>query len=605
MRCEHRDTSHIPAGRSSVAPVLGIVLFCGIFGGMASSAFGQSFLASRTVPTWQLIVDGEKAPWDVPAWPLDSLRAVTRRALAYVQQDGYYQASVDSIATDSSAASPRVQIFVRRGPQIPVGAIRLKSAAAIPEDTLRARMQTQPGAPLDPAQLEADIDALLDAYEDEGYPLARIRVAETMLCPGDPPTLRLTIDIDEGAALWFKRVQVPADVRTAPSFVAHVARLSREASLATYDPEAIRQRLRDTGLFREVGRLTLQVDDEGGAVVHVPLEERAPGTFDIAVGYLPPGTQHAAGRLVGSGHLQLENLFGGGRTAALELDRRPGRVSTADVRAADPYLFGMPIRLEGRFTGEQRDSTYGKQTYRGTLGVLFDASTEVFGTIARERTQPGVAGAALQGGVQRIPHASSWFTGLGLRVRRVDRAINPRRGLWVETTLERGQKIRRFRRIANGEDTTRVRGEARQERLRVHGRLFVPTVANQLVAIGADAAVLRSDTYDRSDLIRFGGANTLRGYDEDRFLGHVVARLLMEYRYQIDRASFAYVFGDLGVVAAPELDERPATHGWHPGYGLGIQVRTDLGRVRASYALNPDDIRPIQGRIHLGLSVDL
>ena len=117
--------------------------------------------------------------------------------------------------------------------------------------------------------------------------------------------------------------------------------------------------------------------------------------------------------------------------------------------------------------------------------------------------------------------------------------------------------------------------------------------------------MLRSDTYDRSDLFRLGGATTLRGYDEDRFIGNTVGRLLVEYRYQIDRASFAYLFGDLGVVDTPALGDVPATRDWHPGYGLGIQVGTDLGLIRASYALNPDDTSPTDGRVHLGLSFGL
>jgi hypothetical protein len=229
----------------------------------------------------------------------------------------------------------------------------------------------------------------------------------------------------------------------------------------------------------------------------------------------------------------------------------------------------------------------------------------VFGSLTREGTQPGQAGTALQEGVQQIPRSSGWFTGLGVRVRRVDRSINPRRGFWIETTLERGQKNRRFdRRTADG-DTVRIRDAVRQERLNVASRFFVPTWSGQLIAWGIDASVLRSGTYDRSDLFRFGGAATLRGYDEDRFVGNVVGRVLMEYRYQIDRASFAYLFGDLGMVDTPELGDVPGRRGWHPGYGLGIQVSTDLGLVRASYALNPDDTSPTDGRIHLGLSVGL
>jgi outer membrane protein assembly factor BamA len=123
--------------------------------------------------------------------------------------------------------------------------------------------------------------------------------------------------------------------------------------------------------------------------------------------------------------------------------------------------------------------------------------------------------------------------------------------------------------------------------------------------MGGDGAVLRSRSYDRSDLFRFGGAASLRGYDEDRFLGNVTVRGLLEYRYQLDRRSYAYLFGDLGYVERPALDSGPACGAWHPGYGLGLQVQTAIGRIRTTYALNPDVTTPADGRIHFGLSVGL
>lgn len=599
-------TSHIPSGRASVAQVLGLVwLLWGAVGGERALAQSDSASSARVQPTWQLIVDGTARAWDAPAWPLDSVHAVTRRALAHVQRGGYYRARIDSVATRRAQPRPVVTIFVQQGPQIPVGVLHVEGAEAMPPAELRAMMETTVGDPLDPGQLEADIETLLAWYEEAGYPLAQIQVAETRLRGRPLPSLQVTLRVTEGPALWLKRVQVPGEVRTTSRFVRQTARLDVGAPLTTYDPGAIRQRLQDTGLFREVGPPVLRVGDDGGAIVEVPLEENAPGTFDLVMGYLPPDAQRRSGQLVGSGHLQLNHLFGGGRTAGLAIDRRPGRVSTADVRVADPYLLGMPLRLEGRFIGEQRDSTYSKQRYHLATGFMLDGRTTVFGALTRELTQPGVAGTELQGGMQQIPRASVWFTGLGVRVRRVDRAVNPRQGFWLETSLERGRKTRRFRmRTADG-DTTRQRDAVRQERLQLGARAFVPTWAGQLIAAGVDGSVLRSETYDRSDLFRLGGATTLRGYDEDRFLGHAVGRLLLEYRYQIDRASFAYLFGDIGFVATPALGNAAAQRGWHPGYGLGIQVSTDLGLIRASYALNPDDPRPSDGRIHLGLSVGL
>jgi outer membrane protein assembly factor BamA len=201
-------------------------------------------------------------------------------------------------------------------------------------------------------------------------------------------------------------------------------------------------------------------------------------------------------------------------------------------------------------------------------------------------------------GGQRVPGADAWFGGIGVRFARVDRPMNPRSGLALSTLLEQGVKRRSL--VTGSDEQVAVR----QQRLHARGRLFVPTFPRQALVVGGDAAILLGDVFDDSDLFRFGGATSLRGYDEERFRGNIVGRALTEYRYQLDPTSFAFVFFDLGYVRRPATPGLPAGEQVLPGYGLGLQYRTPLGLVTASYALNPEE-GPTRGKIHVGLSVAL
>jgi outer membrane protein assembly factor BamA len=207
------------------------------------------------------------------------------------------------------------------------------------------------------------------------------------------------------------------------------------------------------------------------------------------------------------------------------------------------------------------------------------------------------------GGRQRIPRSEVLFYGLGLRYERLDRRINPRRGLYVETNLERGNKERVALEVQeDGEPVEEVR-VLEQERLTAELRLFWPTFRRQVGVLGGEAHVLLSNEYDTSDLFRFGGATSLRGYNEEQFLGNAVARVFGEYRYQLDRTSYAFLFADLGYVERPEVEGQPSARAFHPGYGVGAQLGTDLGLMTISLASNPDD--PTGVRAHLGLSIGL
>ena len=598
--------------RHVIYPTVGTVLL--VLGGLLCAGGQQAGRAQASASSpdpragqGRLVLDGERVAWPdtVATAPPDRVRATGRRVLRHLRRKGHYYATIDSVSVDTSSAGFDVRVYARRGPQVRVGTLRLRGDSAVPAAELRALMETEEGAPLRPGRLEADVQRLLDRYEEAGHPLAQIRVAETTAPAAERAALRVTLQIDEGPALWLRRVEAPDDARATPELLASLAGLEEEEALRGYDPDAIQRRLQAHDLFETVGPPQLRVADDGGAVLQIPIEEAPPGAFDAVLGYLPASQTRDSGQLVGSGHLVLQHLFGGGRRAEFALDRRPGRTSIVDVSVADPYLFGRPVRLAGRFRGEQRDSTYGERIYELEGGYRLGNGLELTATLSREAVRPGPAGTQVRGARQQIPRATTLFYGVGVRYRQLDRSRNPRRGVSLDVQLSQGRKERRLRRVDAAGDTTRVSDSFRQERLRGRVRTYLPLFDRQVFVAGGEGSVLLSRDYDRSDLFRLGGAASLRGYNEDRFLGNVVARGLVEYRLQLDRASYAHAFFDLGYVERPALGATTATQGWHPGYGLGMRLRTALGRISATYALNPQVQSPANGRVHLGLSVGL
>jgi outer membrane protein assembly factor BamA len=571
---------------------------------------------------WRLRVDGSPADWPV-AEPLEvspeDAKRVAERVLRFFRRDGFYDARVESIAIDSISSEtpstetvsgradqdPRltVTLSVERGPLVNLGSVEIAGDSIVPEARIREILRLQTGKPLSRTSLEAGIDDLLTKYEEEGYPLARVRIEEFGVDRSPPtPVLRLGLRVEAGRALWLKRVALPEGGRTSPRFVTRVAGLRLGEPLRNYDPDQIRASLEQTGLFASVGTPQLRVNDDGGATLFLPVTDVPPGTFDIVLGYLPP-SGGGGGQLVGNGSLALRNVLGGGRRLNLRLDRRPQQVSLVDVRAIDPYVAGWPIRAEAGFTGEQRDSTFAERAYRLSVGVQPSPTWSMSGTLSREVTRPGQGGTQIVRGEQQVPRGASFFYGITARLERVDDPRNPRQGVEAEATVEQGRKRRSFRRVIDA-DTTAERQTLRQERIRGHVRTYIPTFSRQLLALGADASLLRSDAYDTSDLFWIGGAQSLRGYDEDRFRGRIAARILFEYRVQIDRVSFAYAFTDLGYVDTPETAALDAEQQLLPGYGFGLQFGTPLGIANLSYALSPGD-SPARGRIHLGVSLGL
>jgi outer membrane protein assembly factor BamA len=565
-----------------------------IRGVLALALLAAGAVQAQSVPDnardWRLVLDGRPEPWpsaETPPTPDAAAQAV----LASLHREGYLLASADSLVDGEGIRT----LYATRGQRPLVASVRIEGARALDPEGLLAELQTRPGRPLLADLLAADLRQVLEAYDAAGFPLARAEVASLDL---GPEGVEVSLRVEEGAAPVLAGLELAPASRTDPAFAARMVGLRVGAPLAPYRPEAIRRDLEATGLFERVGEPELVLEGRDRVTVRVPVEEGPPGAVDLVLGYLPPAFPGEGARLVGSGSLVLGNLFGRGRRVAVELQRHPGLVSALDARASDPFVAGLPLRAEVRFSGYQQDSTFTRQRFGGEMGYRLAPGLELVGTVSREAVETGIAGARAIGGRPVVPPSDAWFAGAGVRFLRVDRPLNPRRGVSLSTLLEQGSKRRTL------PDSALEAVSVRQQRLLAEARLYVPTLPRQSVVVGGEGAALVGDVYDASDLFRVGGAASLRGYDEERFEAHLYARALVEYRYALDPTSFAFAFFDLGYLQRPETPGVPSDARWAPGYGLGLQYRTPLGLATATLALNPED-GPTRARVHVGLSVGL
>lgn len=555
---------------------------------------------------WQRVDDGRNAGLKkYDRLPLDSLGFVIASLIKEDQADGYYFSQLDSVAIGDTLNSPVLaRLFMRRGERVDISAISWSGLTVFAASEIQGLFSTRVRQVFSELTLQEDIDRLLRAYEMRGYPFAIIQVDSVSVTQEEgEPGLHIAMKVEEGARVKINDIVLSGGKRTSIAYVERVTGLKRGDWLDR-DLDEVQRLLQASQFFQQVQVPQLIVLGGEDVIVQIPVVEEAPGSFDLVLGYQPPAASSQSQGLVGNGHLALRNIFGRGRRISLRINRLPGQISSVSAGFVDPFLFQLPFSLEGNFEGLQQDSTYGQQAYRGAVGYKMAGGLETFLTISREVTRPGQAGLRLENGTQRIPRSEIVFAGLSIRYSRLDQPLNPQRGVFVETQLERGSKTRRSFQLGIDADTASTAAILRQERLTLSGRLFVPTWRNQVFVVGNDTRVLISDTYDISDLFRLGGAQSLRGYDEDRFRGRLVSRSLIEYRYLFERRSYAYLFFDLGYVDRPATPDLESMQAYYPGYGLGMQFSTGIGLINTSLALSTDE-NPSQAKVHVGLSLGL
>lgn len=93
-----------------------------------------------------------------------------------------------------------------------------------------------------------------------------------------------------------------------------------------------------------------------------------------------------------------------------------------------------------------------------------------------------------------------------------------------------------------------------------------------------------------SQLFTLGGADTLRGYEDDQFRGQKMYNATFELRFPVVKKVTGVLFVDAGDAwDAPNVTWYHHNSSFNVGYGAGVRVSTPIGPVRLDYGFGKND----------------
>jgi outer membrane protein assembly factor BamA len=521
--------------------------------------------------------------------PADSLGLATAllRAEAMLQGGGWLEARVSAAwSADRGVLTVRTQ----PGPRYRWGTL---SCDVPREDSLAlARLLHWPhGAPADPAQLGARVEQALRDGEEQGHAWAQLAVTGW-----DMDSARVNVRLSGALG---PRVQVSGvridGLHTTRRDVAERA-LGRLTGVP-YNPTAARTaavRLSQLGVFSRTEFTGLEGGPQWQAgTLAFKVQELRYNRFEGAV-----GVQGSAG-VVGLAKLELGNLLGTARSAALGWQSRGAGRSDFNVRYVEPFLAGLPFRMEGALAQQLQDSTYTRTRWGLKLGYALGTGDRVELGLEEERVVQTLAPA----GTADLQNTVFAYERDGR-----DDQVTPRVGTRLRVSGTGVYKREVPRTPVPGEaPTQRSRAgvvDARAEWNRPTGA--ATGVSLELWGAGRFSSEPILADYERTPV---GGATTLRGHDEEEFRVDRVALSRLEYRwFPSPNGEQVALFWDHAhmFTREPVLDPLGNPVGDHgvnrdaDGVGVGLRLRTAGGLVDLDYGLAPGrGFR--EGRIHLRL----
>jgi outer membrane protein insertion porin family len=266
--------------------------------------------------------------------------------------------------------------------------------------------------------------------------------------------------------------------------------------------------------------------------------------------------------------------------------------STQDLAVAyvEPWLFGLPLNAGGEFQQRRQDSTYVRHTGRLRAELMV---SEAFSLSALGGSESVIPSSDTL--TTRIPRSSTMTIGAEALYDTRDDIYNPTGGARYRADYHYGRK----RVSAPSASTT---SSSTVQRFGLDLEVYLSLFPRQVVAVALHGRQVQGGQIDESEMFRFGGANSLRGYRENQLMGSRVAWTNAEYRLLLGRRSFLYGFFDTGYYSRPSdaAHSVSGTEAVQYGYGIGMRFDTPLGNLGVSFALGKGDSFG-QGKVHFGI----
>lgn len=316
--------------------------------------------------------------------------------------------------------------------------------------------------------------------------------------------------------------------------------------------------------------------------VFLALQKKKSNSFDGVIGFGNDKTDKFT--FNGSLNLNFRNMFNSFETVNIFWQRNPDKGQTFDLQTDIPYLFKSNIGGNFKVNIFRQDSTYANVKFTPALYLHLRNNQKI--------------------GVRGTFETSSVIDSLYVQGRDYNKQGI---GLWYDytepTEIELFQFKTRLRLEADYITTNYSKDNiaANQTQYFISGERNFQISGNNYLNIKAESALLSSkNDFSVNELLRFGGWNSFRGFNEKSLFADLYYFGTAEYRYLVGSQAFFDVFGQYGEFHNKSLGLKPKIY----SFGLGFNFFLPIGLMSFQISNGNEFGNPIKfgdTKIHWGI----
>lgn len=541
----------------------------------------------------------------------EGIERMAKKTVADLMNQGYITASLDTVVYKNDTAF----VHIYTGKQFGWGQIRTKDIPAALLNEFGFSRQLQGIIRL--GSLREAMESTLSHFESQGYPFAYF-FWDSLQVPGD--TVSGILRFEKNILIHFDTLALYGDAWVSKNFLYNYLGfrpgqayseslfLSMNSKLSRL-PFALLQ-AKPKVFF--IGRK---------AVVVLSLKKRKMDRLDGLIGFAPNTGLPGQTKLLVTGefHLDFKNLRGSGSGFKLDWQSFKERSQALNAGLNLPYLLNQPVGVDISGDLLKYDTLYTETRYNLGFQYLFSGLNNVRVFYEQKNTNLQFADTfsiRKTGKLSDLTAMRNHQYGFSLSLNTFNNPISPTKGWLAETNLAVNR-----RQIRKDERISRVRffDAGTGTWFTVYDQTTL--ISHQLLMKYLLSAALRmhknlvlfpeirgfhffSPTIYFNELYRFGGNNTLKGFNEQSLFANSVSVINLELRYLLSENSFIKIFGN-GAYYQDNSERQGAIKDDVPiGFGGGINLETGSGIFNISVALGRSRYIPIDfknTKVHFGL----
>ncbi len=526
---------------------------------------------------------------------------IANRISKKLAEEGFYNFKIDSISIDSPADSGKINItlIINEGKPTLIKSTSIQNP--LPEkDSLKIMpvLRSLHGQIFSKQIIENSISRIINYFENSGFPFATVKIHSVNFSSGPPGNEHyagIVFLIKKNQLGKIDKIQIEGNTKTKAGVIIRTAGIKPGELYSESKIAGIPQRLNRLRFFEKVGKPEFYFNSKGKGILLIKVKEKQTNFFDGILGYVPPSGTNGKGYFTGFANVKLGNLFGTGRVFAFKWLQENRYSQELELNYLEPWVLDYPVNFKTRLYQRKQDTTYIKRKIGGNIEYLTteEISASVF--IVSESTIPVLG----NNNKFTVFNSNSISTGIELKIDTRDNPLAPKSGLlFVNSYSYSSKKI-------NGPEqflTPQTQTVTGLQRLQLDFSFYYELFTNQVVQLSVHGKELRGNSLEVSDLYKFGGTNSMRGYREKQFSANRLLWSNLEYRYLISEFSYAFLFFDAGYYLRnkDEQTNTPEVSDVLKSFGLGFSLESALGILNISYAV-PQGAPVSKGLIHFGI----